>query len=188
VASWNKQIANKNFLSPIGFKFVLAKYPKIAYLSQSANIPAINLGIVEQPTYYGRPLPTDGNISYDPFTMNFLVDENIENYLILHNWIRGLGVPDDFAERRAFLDKQSKLSYNSQGGDTKFADATLTVLNSNFKSNFQVVFYDIIPVSLSALDFNATVDGTEYAAASVTFRYRSYEIQALEGARNTALE
>ena len=97
-------------------------------------------------------------------------------------------MPDDFAERRAFLDKQSKLSYNAEGGDTKFADATLTVLNSNFKSNFQVVFYDIIPVSLSALDFNATVDGTEYAAASVTFRYRSYEIQALEGARNTALE
>ena len=110
--SWNKQIANKNFLSPIGFKFVLAKYPKVAYLSQAANIPAMNLGVVEQPTIYGRSLPTDGNITYDPFTMNFLVDENIENYLILHNWMRGLGVPDDFAERRAFLDKQAKLSYS----------------------------------------------------------------------------
>jgi hypothetical protein len=120
--------------------------------------------------------------------MNFLVDENIENYLILHNWMRGLGVPDRFSERREFLDKQAKLSYNTEGGDTKFADATLTILNSNFQSNFQVVFYDIIPTSLSALDFNATVDGTEYAAASVTFRYRSYEIQALEGSRNKSLE
>ena len=54
--SWNKQIANKNFLSPIGFKFVLAKYPKVAYLSQAANIPAMNLGVVEQPTIYGLSL------------------------------------------------------------------------------------------------------------------------------------
>jgi len=187
MATWKNQIQNKNFLSPIGFKFTLAKYPKVAYFSQSANIPAINLGVLEQPTYYGRSLPSDGNITYDPFTMNFLVDEDIENYIILHNWIRGLGVPDRFQERRDFMDAQGELTNGMQGTETKFADATLTVLNSNFRSNFQVVFYDILPISLSALDFNASVDGTEYAAASVTFRYRSYEIQAIEGTRKTEL-
>ena len=85
------------------------------------------------------------------------------------------------------MDAQGELTNGMQGTETKFADATLTVLNSNFRSNFQVVFYDILPVSLSALDFNASVDGTEYAAASVTFRYRSYEIQAIEGTRKTEL-
>ena len=185
--AWKQQIANKNFLSPIGFKFVLAKYPKVAYLSQSANIPSINLGILEQPTMLGRSIPTDGNITYDPFNLQFIVDEDIENYLILHNWIRGLGAPDNLKERRAFIDAQSNLTVGNSGMETRYADATLTVLNSNFKSNFQVVFYDIIPTNLSALDFNATVDGSDYAAASVTFQYRSYEIQKLEGARNTKL-
>ena len=185
--AWKQQIANKNFLSPIGFKFVLAKYPKVAYLSQSANIPSINLGILEQPTMLGRSIPTDGNITYDPFNLQFIVDEDIENYLILHNWIRGLGAPDNLKERRQFMNAQSSIVSGQVGNETRYADATLTVLNSNFKSNFQVVFYDIIPTNLSALDFNATVDGSDYAAASVTFQYRSYEIQKLEGARNTKL-
>ncbi len=186
--AWKQQIANKNFLSPIGFRFVLAKYPKVAYLSQSANIPAMNLGVMQQPTYYGRAIPSDGNITYDPFNLQFIVDEDIENYLILHNWLRGLGVPANFKERREFMAAQRNLTAGTDGSESRFADATLTVLNSNFKSNFQVVFYDILPVSLSALDFNATVDGTEYAAASVTFNYRSYEIQKLEGARDKQLK
>ena len=45
MTTWNKQIENRNFLSPIGFKFLLAEYPKIPYFAQSANIPSMNLGI-----------------------------------------------------------------------------------------------------------------------------------------------
>ena len=40
MATWNQQIENRNFLSPIGFKLLLAKYPKVVYFAQSANIPA----------------------------------------------------------------------------------------------------------------------------------------------------
>ena len=64
--------------------------------------------------------------------------------------------------------------------DNLFADGTLTVLNSNFKSNFNVVFFDLIPTSLSALEFNATIDGTEYAMASVTFQYSGYQVRSGE--------
>ena len=72
--AWKQQIANKNFLSPIGFKFVLAKYPKVAYLSQSANIPGIGVNTVEQPTMLGRPIPWDSHgLNYEPFNLNFLV-------------------------------------------------------------------------------------------------------------------
>ena len=100
-SSWNKQIENRNFLSPIGFKFVLAKYPKVAYFAQTANIPAMNLGIQNQSTPF-RSLPLEGFIEYEPFSLSFLVDENLENYLILHNWIRALGTPDSTQERTEF--------------------------------------------------------------------------------------
>jgi hypothetical protein len=40
-----------------------------------------------------------------------------------------------------------------------------------------VIFKDLFPVSLSALDFNATIDGTEYAMAQATFRYLQYEVR-----------
>ena len=173
MATWNQQIENRNFLSPIGFKLLLAKYPKVVYFAQSANIPAINANAQQQPTPY-RPLPLDGFISYDPLNLTFLIDEDLQNYLILHNWIRGLGTPDSVVDREEFVQKNKVLNNDD---DNILADATLAVLNSNFQSNFFVVFKGIQPVSLSALEFNATIDGTEYAMAQVTFNYLRYEIQ-----------
>ena len=38
------QIQNRNFLAPVGFKFTLAKYPKVDFFSNSARIPELSLG------------------------------------------------------------------------------------------------------------------------------------------------
>tara|TARA_B100000287_G_C20410418_1_gene693342 strand:- start:203 stop:757 length:555 start_codon:yes stop_codon:yes gene_type:complete len=184
MTTWNKQIENRNFLSPIGFKFLLAKYPKVDYFCQSASLPGMTLGIQQQPTPF-RSLPLEGFLEYEPLTINFLVDENLENYLILHNWIRAMGTPDDTRERRDFRLKMQQLF----GNQDLYADATLMVLNSNFQQNFDVVFEDLIPMGLNALEFNASVDGTEYAMAQVQFRYLAYEIRAKDtSVRNKQLE
>lgn len=175
---WNKQIENRNFLSPIGFKMLLEQFPKVVYFSQSANIPGIGINTVEQATPLGRPLPWDAaGLNYEPFTLTFLVDEDLENYLILHNWMRGLGRGESTTERSEF-----EKDYNPR------CDGSLAVMNSNMQTNFFVVFKDLFPVSLNALEFNATIDGTEYATATVEFRYSVYEIQDIDGNRRKALE
>ena len=185
MTTWNKQIENRNFLSPIGFKFSLAKFPKISYFCQTANIPSMNLSIQQQSTPF-RSLPLEGFIEYDPLTLSFLVDENLENYLILHNWIRALGTPDDTLERRTYKLKMQQ-EFGKDNNDL-YADGTLMVLNSNFNHNFDVVFEDLMPIGLNALEFNATVDGTEYAMAQVSFRYLAYQIRSKEDTkRNTKL-
>ena len=75
------------------------------------------------------------------------------------------------------------------GNNDLYADATLMVLNSNFQHNFDVVFEDLIPTGLNALEFNATVDGTEYAMAQVSFRYLAMQIRTKEtSVRNKILE
>ena len=164
MTTWNKQIENRNFLSPIGFKFSLAKFPKVSYFCQTANIPSMNLSMQQQPTPF-RSLPLEGFIDYDPLTLTFLVDENLENYLILHNWIRALGTPDDTMERRNYKLKMSQ-EFGKDNNDL-YADGTLMVLNSNFNHNFDIVFEDLIPIGLNALEFNASVDGTEYALSLI---------------------
>lgn len=173
MASFNSQIENRNFLSPIGFKFTLGKYPKVAYFCQSANVPAITMSTPIQASPM-RGLPMDGFMEYEPLNLQFLIDENLSNYMIMHNWIRGLATPDGGADRAAF-DRKMESLYGNVG--EQGADGTLTVLNSNFQMNFNVVFQDLIPTSLSALEFNATVDGTEYAMGQVSFKYLRYEIQ-----------
>lgn len=180
MTSWNKQIENRNFLSPIGFRFLLAKFPKVAYFCQSANIPAMTLSVPEQSTMF-RPLPMDGFISYDQLTLQFIIDEDMQNYLILHNWMRALGQPDGKSgERKRLMDEMSRLYGADDADPTVFADATLTILNSNFNMNMNIVFQDLFPVSLSGLDFSAIVDGSEYATATATFRYTGYEFRSGE--------
>ena len=57
---WNNQLDNRNYLSPVGFKFVITKAPKADFFSNSANIPGINLGFTEQPTYL-KNIPVAGD-------------------------------------------------------------------------------------------------------------------------------
>ena len=60
LTAWDRQIRNRNFLSPVGFKFNLQKAPTVDFFSQSANIPSINLGVAVQSTYL-KDIPVRGD-------------------------------------------------------------------------------------------------------------------------------
>jgi len=186
--SFQGQIENRNFLSPIGFKFVLSDFPKVTYFAQTANIPGISINQVEQPTVMGRTIPWDSHgLNYEPLNLQFLIDEDLENYLILHNWMRGLSTGRTLAERTYLEDKSEEKIDTGKILTNVRSDGSLAVLNSNFQTNFFVTFENMFPVSLSALEFNATIDGTEYAVAQVSFRYDLYDIQDTTGRRRTEL-
>ncbi len=174
------QISNRNFLSPGGFRFVLAKFPKVAYFAQSANVPSLELGLVGQPTPM-RTINLDGMMTFGQFTLTFIVDEDMENFLILQNWMRGLGTPDSLGERSDYLKNQADKYSQGNLGEDRFADGTLSILNSNLQPKFNVNFTDLKPVSLTTLDFDATLSDQEYFQAIVVFDYTSYEIQTLDG-------
>ena len=35
---------NKNFLSPVGFKFIIGRTPNVDYFCQAASIPEVSIG------------------------------------------------------------------------------------------------------------------------------------------------
>jgi hypothetical protein len=88
------QITNRNFLSPVGFKFTLAKEPKVAFFCNSARIPEITLSIVQQPNYLKDLDIPGGKLLYGDLSLRFMVDEDMENYMAIHNWLTGLGFPE----------------------------------------------------------------------------------------------
>ena len=76
---YERQIENRNFLSPIGFKFSLTKAPKVSFFSNTAQIPGLTLMAAEQPTYL-KNIPQPGDkMEFQDFTLRFLIDENLEN-------------------------------------------------------------------------------------------------------------
>ena len=180
VSPFDKQIANRNYMSPLGFKLILTKTPKVDFLCQSANIPQISMGTAVQPTYL-KDIPVPGDkVLYDDLTVRFLVDEKMENYLAIYKWITGLGYPeslgqydqlkkDDFRTDRIVGDDGDPLYF-------QYSDATLQVLNSNYKPSVLINFKDAFPISLSTLDFDVSQRDYNYFTASVTFKYTIFNI------------
>ena len=172
------QLSNRNYLSPIGFKFIVTKVPKADFFSNSASIPGINLGFAQQPTYL-RDIPVPGDkISYQDFTLKFFVDENLENYLEVHNWLRGLGYPDSIAEFGQ-LKNEDKYIQDPSGRSpyNEYSDASLLIYNSSFNVIAKVNFRDTFPVGLSQINFDATQDDIKYVTAEATFKYSIYDIE-----------
>ena len=91
---FGKQVQNRNFLSGIAFKFNLGKYPKVDFFSNSAKIPDINLELAQQASYLKNIDVPGERLTFGDFTLRFLVDENMENYLSVYEWLTGLGFPE----------------------------------------------------------------------------------------------
>ena len=175
------QIENRNFLSPTGFKFTLKRSPKVAFFCNEANIPDLNLGIAVQTSYLKDiDLPGD-KIVFGDLNLRFLVDENLENYMEIQNWIRGLGYPENL-QQFADLQNQGLIRGNyTQDRQNIYSDGTLQVLTSSSIPNFQVVFKDLFPYSLGTLTFDATQTDVQYFTADVGFKYTIYSIIDLSG-------
>ena len=175
-------IPNRNFLSPTGFKFALKRSPGVAFFCNQANIPSLDLGIAEQPTYLKNIDVPGDKIQFGDLSLRFLVDEDLMNYMEIQNWIRGLGYPEKISEF-ADLENQSVLGKEvkfGQSGDDIYSDATLQVLSNNLVPQFQVIFSDCFPYSLSTVTFDATDTDIEYFTADVSFKYTIYRITDLE--------
>ena len=166
------QIDNRNFLSPVGFKFTLAKFPKVTFFSNTARIPDITLGTAIQSTYL-KDIDVPGEkLTYGDLNVRFLVDENLENYMKIHNWLTGLGFPDSAQQ---FVDKTTDED-NIRDNLEQFSDGSLHILNSNFKDIAVVKFKDLFPIYLTSLEFDATESDLNYFTADVTFKYTIYDI------------
>ena len=148
-SAFANQIQNRNFLSPVGFKFTISKEPKASFFCNSARIPDISLGTTLQPSYL-KDLDVPGDkLTYGDFSLRFLVDENLENYMSIHNWLTGLGFPESTQQ---FKD----LAVNNLGErdlNEQFSDGSLHILNSNYRDVAIVKFKDLFPVYLTSLDF-----------------------------------
>ena len=181
MANFSRQLENRNFLSPTGFKFILNRSTKVAFFCNLANIPDLNLGVTEQPNYL-RPIPVPGEIiQFSDLNLRFLVDENLENYMEIQNWIRGLGFPENI-NQYGELESDAKI-YGRYVRDKEnvYSDGTLQILSSNLVPRFQVIFRDLFPYSLSTLSFDATDTDIEYFTSEVSFKYTMYNITDLEG-------
>jgi len=172
---YDSQIQNRNFLAPTGFRFTLTRAPRVAFFSNNANIPDINLGVANQPSYL-KDIDVPGDkLQFGDFRLRFLVDEDLKNYMEIQNWMRGLGYPDSVREIIDLQNQKTRTIIPDKTMDI-YSDGSLIILTSNNNINFKVNFENMFPTFLSTLDFSATDTDVEYFTADVTFKYTIYNI------------
>ncbi len=173
-----QQVSNRNFLSPVGFKLKINKCPKVDFLSTRANLPGITLGTaVQSNPYKDLELPGD-KLVYDEFRISFIVDEEMANYKEIYKWMIGLGYPNS---QKDFTDmKKEDIFYpdvaEKDNPYAEYSDGTLQILNSNLRPQSYVKLVGLFPVSLSALDFDATNTDINYFTAQVLFKYQIFQL------------
>ena len=185
-----RQPAKLDYASPIQFRFKCTKLPEVEFTCQTANIPGISLGGATQPTpLVDVPIPGD-KINYDSLDITFIVDENLNNYKEIHDWLIGLGFPKDYAQFRNLQASGADRFPGStrstappgkaataplkEGGI--YSDATLTVLNSKNIAKTEIRFQNVYPTSLGSLSYDIKLSDVDYLQASVSFAYMYYEI------------
>jgi hypothetical protein len=181
-----------DYASPTQFKFGIHQLPKVEFFSTAATIPAIALADVLVPTPF-KSLPMMGDqLTYDNLSVSFIVDEYLENYLSIHEWMTAIGFPknrtqfSEFKSNTSNTPSAASVKSNDIGDVQKpspsnalFSDATLTVLSNKNNPIVNVFFRDIYPVAMTGLSYNQGATDVEYLTAEITFAYQLYEIEAI---------
>ena len=159
---------NKNFLSPVGFGFKIdtVEFPNLEYFCTAVNLPGINNGDTAVP-YRGVNLAFTGDrMGFDDLSIRFNITENMENYIETFNWMHNL-----------IQKKDADKTYKN--------DATLLIYSSHNNVNQEIRFYDVFPIQLSSVEFNAQGTDIEYLQADLVLKYTSFEFASIQGVTQT---
>ena len=172
-----------DYADPTKFKLSINKLPKVEFFTTQANIPGINLGESIFPTPF-KAIPVQGDdLTFDNLEISFIVDEQLENYRELHQWLVGIGFPKARTQFSSFRKDESQTfptpdatNNNPTGVQAMYGDATLTIMSAKNNPVMEVRFSDMYPVALSGLAFDQQLTDTTYLTATATFTYKLYEM------------
>lgn len=158
------QPTNRNKLTTNRFIFMMTRTPYMTYFCQRVNLPSLGFGTSIQSNPTAIEIKRPGTrLVYEDLQVGFIVDEEMKNWLEIHNWMKNISTYDTVQD---YLREQQKT-----------ASALLYVMSSTYKPLLSIYFHDIYPVFLTSLDFDSTSPDSENISATATFSYTYYEIK-----------
>jgi len=158
-----------NYLSPASFTISVDRMPNVEFFTQGISIP----GVSGTPIAMATPLRTmyqpQDQLNYDDLTIQFIVDEQMNNYKEVLRWMEGLGAPES-TKQYADYDK---------GNATLASDISVVITNSHKNPNIKFTFKEAFPVTLGGIELNVNTQDIAYATCDVTMRYESFIFETI---------
>ena len=146
--------ANKSFLSNNKFDFILRRIPNFTYFVQAVNLPSLSLQSTTVNTPFSALSVPGNQIGFGTLALTFIVDEDMQSWYEIYNWIFKLGNPKGF-------DKRGGLKDNDELINSVTSDATLFIKTNANNPNFKIEFYGVYPTELGDMQFSA-VDNQDF--------------------------
>lgn len=155
-----------NFLTQLKFQFTIQRLPNVTFYVQATTLPSLSLQPIEVNTQKNKIFQAGNKIEYGELSVTFRVDEQMQNYQEIHDWMIGLGAPENY-------DQYKKLKESEYG---LFSDGTLIILNSSNRPTLEISYKNMFPTSLGELSFDMRSQDVEYLDCTATFRYDTFFI------------
>ena len=172
----DSQPTNLNQLNVVSFDVNFSRLPTVQYFCQRVSIPAVILGEAFQPMPFMN-LPVEGDtLSFESMNISFILDEDMQNYIEIYNWLSALGFPKSY-DQFSTLKRAEKFPSET---DSLYSDINIMLLTNKNNPNYQVTFHDIFPTSLGSLNFDAAATTLEPIVVDATFNFRGqFEISKI---------
>jgi len=159
----NNHILTLNKLAKNRSTLEIAMFPNTSFTLSNYSIPGMSLNPATQNSpFFDKPVYGD-KLSYDALMCQFLVSEDISNYLEMHNWMKNMAHPEQKIHPMPLT----------------YTDAILTIYTSHNNPFVKVTFLDIIPAQIGELQFSEGTTETEEVSCMVVFKYQRYDIELI---------
>jgi hypothetical protein len=154
-----------NILSNGNYQLTITRATNLEYFCQDIIWPSIELPPVLQGTPFQDMRIQGDHMQVSPLTVSFLVDEDMNNYFYLLEWMIEAGFPDNYSQYQ-----------HAATNNDLYSDGTVIVYNNTKNVIRSVNFTRMFPIKLSAPKFTPTNTAVRYVICDVTFYFQSMKI------------
>lgn len=123
------------------------------------NLPSIIMGTTPQPTAIKQIFLPGDSIEFEEVNMQFLVQENLENWSTIVDWIFRMRNPKEVDIQRDVI------------------DIGVDILNAKHKTILECTLEDVFPFIVSDIPLNYQLDDVEPNRMDVTFKVNNFKYQ-----------
>lgn len=169
---------NVNPLQPNKFQLNFSRLPNTQFFAQTISVPGISISEAMQPTPFVDLFVPGEKAVYDLLNVTFVVDEMLQTWTEVHDWIRAMAFPKEFEEYKN-LDMLNKLTSRQLTKTPQYSDCTVTILSSSNNPIIKFKYYDVFPTTLSSFVISSTDSPESIITADASFRYSYFDIEKI---------
>lgn len=147
-----------NISSINNVEMVISRCPNVTFNLTTIPLPTVSIGPTTIPTSAGDyPVPSN-KATYDPMTVEFIVDENFDSYVEILNWIN-----------------EMKTGLNGKL-DGLLSDIHVRILSNSKVPLKTFVFHDAFPTILNEVQLGYSQGDDTPIICSATFHYAWFDL------------